>query len=111
MQRREFIQLLGAGAAATTLVGCASTKIDAKNAKVLVIGGGYGGGARRAAGRQLVRRERGGRRGRGEQCRQPGGSTGGLPAASGNPEQQQQPIGHPPLNPLLRRKGPPGAPQ
>ena len=43
MQRREFIQLLGAGAAATTLVGCASTKIDAKNAKVLVIGGGYGG--------------------------------------------------------------------
>jgi sulfide dehydrogenase [flavocytochrome c] flavoprotein chain len=43
MQRREFIQLVGAGAAATTLVGCASTQIDAKNAKVLVIGGGYGG--------------------------------------------------------------------
>ena len=34
MQRREFIQLVGAGAAATTLVGCASTQIDAKNAKV-----------------------------------------------------------------------------
>jgi NADPH-dependent 2,4-dienoyl-CoA reductase/sulfur reductase-like enzyme len=43
MQRREFIQLVGAGAAATTLAGCASTQIDAKNAKVLVIGGGYGG--------------------------------------------------------------------
>lgn len=43
MQRREFIQLVGAGAAATTLVGCASTQIDAKNAKVIVIGGGYGG--------------------------------------------------------------------
>ncbi|MFZ9263824.1 MAG: FCSD flavin-binding domain-containing protein [Polynucleobacter sp.] len=43
MQRREFIQLVGAGAAATTLVGCATTNIDAKGAKVLVIGGGYGG--------------------------------------------------------------------
>ena len=43
MQRREFIQLVGASAAATTLVGCASTNIDAKGAKVLVIGGGYGG--------------------------------------------------------------------
>jgi sulfide dehydrogenase [flavocytochrome c] flavoprotein chain len=43
MQRREFIQLVGAGAAATTLVGCASTQIDTKNAKVLVIGGGYAG--------------------------------------------------------------------
>ena len=43
MQRREFLQLVGAGAAATTLVGCATTNIDAKGAKVLVIGGGYGG--------------------------------------------------------------------
>ena len=34
MQRREFIQLVGAGAAATTLVGCATTNIDAKGAKV-----------------------------------------------------------------------------
>ena len=45
MQRRQFIQIAGAGAIATTLAGCASTKIDAKGAKVLVIGGGYGGAA------------------------------------------------------------------
>ncbi|NBV00288.1 MAG: flavocytochrome C [Burkholderiaceae bacterium] len=43
MQRRQFIQIAGASAIATTLAGCASTKIDAKGAKVVVVGGGYGG--------------------------------------------------------------------
>ena len=38
MQRREFIQLVGAGAAATTLVGCATTNIDAKGARFIVTG-------------------------------------------------------------------------
>ena len=42
MQRRQFIQMLGAGAAATTLVGCGSAPINAKGAKVIVVGGGYG---------------------------------------------------------------------
>lgn len=43
MQRRQFIQIAGASAIATTLAGCASTKIDAKGTKVVVVGGGYGG--------------------------------------------------------------------
>ncbi|MEY4481339.1 MAG: Sulfide dehydrogenase [flavocytochrome c] flavoprotein chain precursor [Pseudomonadota bacterium] len=43
MQRRQFIQMLGAGAAATTLAGCGSASINAKGAKVIVVGGGYGG--------------------------------------------------------------------
>ena len=43
MQRREFIQIIGAGAAVTALSGCATTEINAKGAKVVVIGGGYGG--------------------------------------------------------------------
>ena len=43
MQRRQFIQMMGAGAMAGTFAGCASTPIDAKGAKVVVIGGGYGG--------------------------------------------------------------------
>jgi len=43
MQRREFIQIVGAGAAATALGGCATTEINAKGANVVVIGGGYGG--------------------------------------------------------------------
>lgn len=43
MQRREFIQLVGTGAAVTALGGCATTEINAKGAKVVVIGGGYGG--------------------------------------------------------------------
>ncbi|TXI12891.1 MAG: twin-arginine translocation signal domain-containing protein, partial [Polynucleobacter sp.] len=42
MQRRQFIQMVGAGAAATSLIGCASSPINAKGAKVIVIGGGYG---------------------------------------------------------------------
>jgi len=43
MQRRQFIQMVGAGAAATSLIGCGSVPINAKGGKVIVIGGGYGG--------------------------------------------------------------------
>jgi len=43
MQRRQFIQMVGGGAAASALVGCASSPINAKGGKVIVIGGGYGG--------------------------------------------------------------------
>jgi NADPH-dependent 2,4-dienoyl-CoA reductase/sulfur reductase-like enzyme len=43
MQRRQFIQMVGGGAAASALVGCASSAINAKGGKVIVIGGGYGG--------------------------------------------------------------------
>jgi NADPH-dependent 2,4-dienoyl-CoA reductase/sulfur reductase-like enzyme len=43
MQRRQFIQMVGAGAAASALVGCASAPINAKGGKVVVVGGGYGG--------------------------------------------------------------------
>ena len=43
MQRREFIQVIGAGAAVTALGACATTEINAKGANVVVIGGGYGG--------------------------------------------------------------------
>jgi len=43
MQRRQFIQMVGAGAAATSLIGCGSAPINAKGGKVIVIGGGYGG--------------------------------------------------------------------
>jgi NADH dehydrogenase FAD-containing subunit len=43
MLRREFIQIVGAGAAATALGACATTEINAKGANVVVIGGGYGG--------------------------------------------------------------------
>lgn len=42
MQRRQFIQTLGAGIAAASTMGCASVSPSAK-AKVVVIGGGYGG--------------------------------------------------------------------
>ncbi len=42
--RREFIKLVGAGAAGTALTGCASTPEATKPvARVVVIGGGYGG--------------------------------------------------------------------
>ncbi len=42
--RREFIKLVGAGAAGTALSGCASTPETKKPiARVIVIGGGYGG--------------------------------------------------------------------
>ncbi|MBU3598931.1 NAD(P)/FAD-dependent oxidoreductase [Polynucleobacter sp. 30F-ANTBAC] len=43
MQRRQFIQMVGGSAAASALVGCASSQINAKGGKVIVIGGGYGG--------------------------------------------------------------------
>jgi NADPH-dependent 2,4-dienoyl-CoA reductase/sulfur reductase-like enzyme len=44
VQRRQFIQWLGLGVAANSLAGCASsTTINANDAKVVVIGGGYGG--------------------------------------------------------------------
>lgn len=43
MQRRQFIQMMGAGAVASSVAGCALGPIDAKGAKVVVIGGGYGG--------------------------------------------------------------------
>lgn len=42
MQRRQFLQTLGASAALASLAGCASSVQSAK-AKVVVIGGGYGG--------------------------------------------------------------------
>ena len=45
MQRRQFVQTLGAGSAlgaATFMSGCATTG-GAKLGKVVVIGGGYGG--------------------------------------------------------------------
>jgi len=35
--------MVGAGAAASALVGCASAPINAKGGKVVVVGGGYGG--------------------------------------------------------------------
>lgn len=43
MQRRQFLHVVGAGAASAALAGCASQEINAKGAKVVVIGGGYGG--------------------------------------------------------------------
>lgn len=43
MQRREFIQLVSAGAAVTALGACSTTEINAKGANVVVVGGGYGG--------------------------------------------------------------------
>ncbi len=43
MQRREFIQALGAGIGLATLAGCASLGSSGSKAKVVVIGGGYGG--------------------------------------------------------------------
>jgi NADPH-dependent 2,4-dienoyl-CoA reductase/sulfur reductase-like enzyme len=47
MLRRDFLRMAGLSAATATasglLVGCATSSINAKGAKVVVIGGGYGG--------------------------------------------------------------------
>lgn len=44
MNRRDFMKLLGAGAATTLLAGCASAgRSGASAGRVVVIGGGYGG--------------------------------------------------------------------
>jgi len=47
MLRRDFLRLAGLGAATVSatgiLAGCATSNVDAKGAKVLVVGGGYGG--------------------------------------------------------------------